>query len=371
MRLAMPLVIVCVLLCVTAQVGWCADAKYELQTIALTATSSLEVTLAAGETNAAVYVDADGKWKKLAVGKTATGVRFSLPDDAVGSTVVLLNKPKWLTLPDTEPPVLEAVSVGGISLDVKAEGMNAGRFAETPKSITLTVSDKLNPLAGGRVRVTIDGLEASECGAQVNITQSKDGKHADIAIEPGKLAAEKHAVGVTVVDATPRHNTLEMAVAFSTAPLLQNGGFEKVKSGGFAQNWRHAAWGRKPDTEYETTVAKGKGRSGNALKITGIAGHLYLIVGQQVEAEGGKTYVISGYYKTDGEGACAASFYGKPEGELKEQYISGPMMPAAPDWTPFSWEFTAEEGHPLYEVFVWSKYQGDVYFDDLELKLKQ
>ena len=371
MRIAMPVVIVCVLLCVMAQAGYCADAKYELQTIALTATSSLEVTLAAGEAGEPVYVTADGKWKQLAVSKTAMGVRFSLPDDAVGATVVLLNKPKWLTLPDTDPPVLEAVTVGSISLDVNAEALNAGRFSETPKSIIVTVSDKLNPLAGGRVRVTIDGLEASDCGAQVTITQSKDGKHADIAIEPGKLAAEKHTVAVTVVDAAPRHNTLEMALAFSTAPLLQNGSFESAKSGGFAQNWRHAAWNRKPDTEYETTVAEGKGRTGNALKITGIAGNLCLIVGQHVEVEGGKTYVISGYYKTDGEGACAASFYGKPEGELKEQYISGPMLPAAPDWTPFSWEFTAGEGHPLYEVFVWSKYKGDVYFDDLELQPKE
>lgn len=371
MRTAVLTAVVPVLLCVMAQAGYCADARYELQTITLTATSSLEVTLAAGEASEPVYVTAGGKWKQLEVAKIATGIRFSLPDDAVGATVVLLNKPKWLTLPDTEAPVLEAVTVGKVSVDVKAEGMNAGRFSETPKSIILTVSDKLNPLAGGRVRVTIDGQEAADTGTKLTITQSKDGKHADIAIEPGKLAPDKHTVAVTVVDAAPRHNTLEMAVAFSTAPLLQNGDFEKVKSGGFAQNWRHAAWNLKPDTKYQTTVAKGKGRSGNALKITGIAGNLCLIVGQHVEVEGGRTYVISGYYKTDGEGACAASFYGKPEGELKEQYISGPMLPAAPDWTPFSWEFTAGEGHPLYEVFVWSKYQGDVYFDDLELQPKE
>jgi hypothetical protein len=361
---------ICVLLCVTFQLTHCADANYDLHTIALTATSSLDVTLPAA-TAEPIYLTAECDWKQLEVARTATAIRFSLPDDALGSTVVLLNKPQWLTLPDTEPPVLEAVTVGGIALDVKTEPLNAGRFSEAPQSILLTVSDKLNPIADGRVQVAIDGQLATPGDDHVTVTQSKDGRHADITIELGKLAPDKHTVAVTLVDATPRHNSLDIQMAFSTAPLLLNGDFEAARPDDSPRYWRHAAWNRKPDTAYETTVAKDKGRSGNALKITGIAGNLYLIVGQQVEVQGGNTYVISGYYKTDGDDVCAASFYGKPAGELKEQYISSPMLPAAPDWTPFSWEFTAEQGHPLYEVLVWSKYKGDVYFDDLELQPKE
>ncbi len=359
-------------LTVLAQSSWCGPAKYRVHTITVSSTVRCGVTLPPDKgVNEPAYVAASGEWKRLEVKKAATGTSFSLPGDAAGSTIILLDRPKWLALPDTEAPVLKAAGIGDMALSPNGATMNAGHFFETPSPLVFTVADKLNPINSGALTVLIDGRPVSAYGGKVAIDQSADGKHADITVTPGELDKQDHTVSVVVPDATPRRNTLRLGVAFSTAPLVANAGFEQANASLVATGWRYAAWGVKEDTKWKTIVAKGEGRTGSAVKMTGIGGSLYLIVGQQSKLVAGQTYIFSGWYRSEAEDGCGVSLVGPAEGDLKQQYVESPKLEKAAEWTPFSWEVTAEAGHTSFEVFVWSKGKGVSWFDDLQLMPKK
>ena len=201
--------------------------------------------------------------------------------------------------------------------------------------------------------------------------QAPDGKSATITVRFGELPPDKHTLSISVPDATPHSNTATLAVTFNTSPLLLNGDFEQGGGAAFATHWRHAAWGRKPETQYDTVVAEGEGRSGNAVKLTGIADPLYLIVGQEVPLQAGQSCVFSGYYRTEADQKLGVSLVGTQTGELKQQYVESPPFTPSTEWAPFEWEVLAEAGHPEFEVFLWSKSKGSVWFDDLQLMPKQ
>jgi len=338
----------------------------------MSANVPVKATLPPGVTvNQPMYLNSAGEWKPLEVTSSADAISFSLPPDASHRAIILHDKPAWLVLPDTDAPTLQAASVGAVVLDPAADAMDAGHFWQMPSSIIFTVADRLNPIAGDRVRAYISGRPLGTYGGKLQIDQSSDGKRADLIISPGNLPEAKHTVTLIVPDATPAHNILTAQLAFSTAPLLRNGDFEQGRFGSTPYGWRIAGWGPDAETKYESIVVKGAGRSGSALRITGIAGSLYLVVGQRVEVVPGQTYLFSGYYKTDGEQHCGVSLYGRAQGDVKQQHVVSPAFEPAPDWTSFSWEVTAELGHSFYEIFVWSKSKGSVYFDDLQLRPKQ
>jgi len=304
------------------------------------------------------------------VTRAATGVSFSVPEDALGSTIIVLDKPDWLVLPDADAPVIEAVSVGKTAAMQVSDDMNAGRLDASPPNITFTLRDKLNPISSSDLSVSLDGVNVTSAQGKVKIDRSRDGRRADVIITPGELSRDKHTLMLRVSDATPGHNVRTALLSFDTSPLLRNGDFETLRPDGTAEHWRVAAWSVKPDTKWETTVAKGAGRTGNAIKMTGTAGNIYLVVGQPVDVTPGATYIFSGYYKCESDQSCGASLYGRPEGDVKEQYTSTTFEPAT-DWTPFSWEVTAEQGHIFYEAFVVNTSHGTVYFDDLTLAPKE
>ena len=359
-------------LTILTQSSWPAPAEYRLHTITVSSTVRCGVTLPPHKAvNEATYVTAGGEWKRLEVKKAAVGTSFFLPGDVAGFTIILLDRPKWLALPDTEAPVLKAATIGDIALSPNGATMDAGHFSETPSRLVFTVADKLNPINGGATTVLIDGRQLSAYGGKMEIDQSADGKHADIIVTPGELPKQDHTVTVVVPDATPRRNALNLGLAFSTAPLVANAGFEQANTNLLATGWRYAAWGVREDTKWKTIVAKGEGRTGSAVKMTGIAGSLYLIVGQESKLVAGQTYIFSGWYRSEAEDGCGVSLCGPAVGDLKQQYVESPKFENAADWTPFSWEVTAEAGHTSFEIFVFSKGKGVSWFDDLQLMPKE
>ncbi len=370
MRTAALIALALLALLVVTPSAWCAPADFQVHTITMSANVPVKATLPPGlAVKDPMYRNSAGDWRPLEVTKSPAGISFSLPPDASQRAVILLDKPPWLVLPDTEAPILQAVSVGSVALDLAAETMDAGHFWEVP-AIIITVADRLNPIATGRARAYLSGRPLDSYGGKLEIDQSADGKHADLTISPGSIPEAKYTLTLIVPDATPAHNLLKAQLVFSTAPLLRNGDFEQGRFGSTPYGWRIAAWGPNPETKYESIVVKGAGRSGAGLRMTGIAGSLYLVVGQQVEVVPGETYLFTGYYKTEADQQCGVSLCGKAEGDLPQQYVISPTFEPAADWTPFSWEVTAELGHTFYEVFVWSKSQGSVFFDDLQLRPK-
>lgn len=367
MRIILNMCLVLALAAAMASPTLAAADDYQLQTIAVVANAALEVRMPAGDDiNNPMYLDAKGQWKVLKTSKAGTAVSFSLPQDTLGSTVIILRKPKWLALPDADAPVVETISIDGTAYATGTE-VALGRFKDTPRNIMITVADRTNPLACSRLAVSVNGRPAAELGCMVKTDQSKDGKHADIIIAPGDLPLDTYRVLVTLADASPEANATALTLLFSTAPLLKNGEFEQADKNGGPLEWVVGAWDQKPETKFEAKIVDG-GHSGKALMIQGISPPLNLVAGQQVELEEGKTYVLSGYYKNEGNLGHASLI---ASGGKDKQYDSMPPLQHAEEWTPFSWEIVPKAGAPTYTLYLRSGGQGKVYFDDVKLELKE
>ena len=347
-------------------------ADYSLEAFSLRSTTPVTITFGPGKAaDGPVYLPPGGEWSPLEVVEVDGTRRCAVAANGGGQTIVLMSKPAWLTLPDAEAPQFTLVKINDTDMQPEAGRLELGWRTAAPQSVVVAVSDALNPVAASRALATLDGRALADFGGAVDTQQTEDGKSATIAIRLGQLPRDKHTLSLSVPDATPHANTLTLAVAFDTSPLLLNGDFEQGGGAAFATHWRHAAWGRKPETQYETVVAQGEGRSGNAVKLTGIADPLYLIVGQEISLQAGQSYVFSGYYRTEADQKLGVSLVGTQAGELKQQYVESPPFTPSTEWAPFEWEVLAEAGHPEFEVFLWSKSKGSVWFDDLQLMPKQ
>ena len=346
-------------------VGMAAD--YELDAVSLSANADLEVHMPAAQAvKNPTYLRADGKWAKLDVKKDGKGIFFALPPEGMGSTVVLLHKPDWLTLPDAEPPIVKGLNLGRTALEV-ADSLNLGHIPENVPQLQIIIRDKINPLAAHRVVVSLDGRPVEDFGGSVKLQQSKDGRSADLIVDFGALPAAKHTLSLSVPDASPRANTASLVLRFNTGPLLRNGGFEEAGKSGMPNHWTSGAWDRKDDTKYEIKQVDG-GRSGKCLMMHGIAGSLNTLASQPVDLVPGRAYVLSGYARTDG-GSGWASIISQGGGK-RVQYDSMGGVPASDDWTAFSWDFTAAEGGESYILYLRNA-KGKVYFDDLKIAAKQ
>ncbi len=356
-------------LLVCASIATAAD--YSLEAFSLRSTTPVTITFGPGKTaDGPVYLPPGGEWSSLDVVEVDGARRCAIAAHGGQQTFVLMSKPDWLTLPDTEAPELSLVKVDDAEMQPEGGRIELGWRAKAPGGILVTVTDALNPLAANRALATLNGRALADFGGTVDTQQTEDGKSATIAIRLGELPPDKHTLSIWVPDATPHSNLAALAITFDTSPLLLNGDFEQGGGAAFATHWRHAAWGRKPETQYETVVAAGEGRSGNAVKLTGIADPLYLIVGQEVPLQAGQSYVFSGYYRTEADQKLGVSLVGTEAGELKQQYVESPPFTPSTEWAPFEWEVLAEAGHPRFEAFVWSKSKGSVWFDDLQLMPK-
>ncbi len=344
---------------------------FTLQPIRVTSNVPVKITISGGPTvNSPIYRTSQGEWKQLKVDKSGTAVSFSPPEDALASTVILLNKPKWLQLPDEDPPVFEAVSMDGSAVTVADTVVKLGHLSQTPKTIMLTLGDRKNPIHPGRASISIDGREPKACGGAVKLDQSADGKHLDLIITIGDLPKAPHTVFVSVCDASPSFNTATLQMEFTTAPLLANGDFELADKNGAPTNWSSSTWSSDANTKADIKVVDG-GRSGKCLMIDGIAGSLNIVCGQAVDLIPGRTYVLSGYYKTDADRGYASIIAQNKATGKQDQYSNMPGLKKADDWALFSWEFTAKEDNTGFVVYLRSGGVGKVYFDDIEVEAKQ
>ena len=347
-------------------------ADYSLEAFSLRSTTPVTITFGPGKAaDGPVYLPPGGEWASLDVVEVDGGRRCAIAAHGGQQTIVLMSKPDWLTLPDSEAPQFTLVKVNDTDMQPEDGRLELGWRTAAPGSVLVTVTDALNPIAANRATATLNGRAPADFGGAVETEQAPDGKSATITVRFGELPPDKHTLSISVPDATPHSNTATLAVTFDTSPLLLNGDFEQGGGAAFATHWRHAAWGRKPETQYDTVVAAGEGRSGNAVKLTGIADPLYLIVGQEVPLQAGQSYVFSGYYRTEADQKLGVSLVGTQTGELKQQYVESPPFTPSTEWAPFEWEVLAEAGHPEFEVFLWSKSKGSVWFDDLQLMPKQ
>ena len=151
---------------------------------------------------------------------------------------------------------------------------------------------------------------------------------------------------------------------------LVGGGFEQLDKDGKLEYWSFGSWHGADASEYKITLAKGEGRTGNALKLTGVSGRINMTVGQPVDLLPGTTYVLSGHSKGNCNGGYA-SLIGKSTTGAKGQYTNTRHLAKSADWAPFAWEITPAPDNKNYVIYLRSTSIGSVYFDDVTLSVKE
>jgi hypothetical protein len=366
-RLTTPNLLLAVI-CILTVFSSVAAAEYDIQSIRLTANVPVKISITGGPTlEQPQYKTTDGQWKSLPYEHEAATATFSAPPDALPATIILLDKPAWLQLPDDEAPTIVSASVDNRAVPV-AETIMLGYLPATPQSIVITAADADNPIASSTVAVQVNGEDVDAFGGGVALNAEPDGKRLDIVIKPGQLDEAHHSILVSVADATPERNTTVMELTFTTAPLLTNGNFELAADDGRPQHWSTSTWSSDAETKAEFQVAEG-GHSGSALRIQGIAGSLNMVCGQSVDLIPGADYVLSGYYKND-RNTGYVSVIGNKDGK-QDQYSNMPTLKHAEDWTEFSWQFTADTDNSKFMLYLRASGVGTVWFDELKLEQVQ
>ncbi|MCE5238585.1 hypothetical protein LLH23_08840 [bacterium] len=312
------------------------------------------------------YRAADGAWKPLKATTAGAITKFSLAPEDIGggSTLIVVNKPKWMVLDDIEAPAVVKVLLDG--QERKPEELDLGAVTKAPSELALAVKDDKNPLDQAGVQVTLDSQPVP--AAQVTLAKlTPDGKSLRVAVKLGTVAEARHTLTVLVSDMAPARNNASLTLKFSTAPLLANGSFEQADSQGSPVGWAPGAWSADAATKYEAGVADGGVAGKKAFRFKGIGGSLNLVLSQQLEPlKVGAPYVLTGQYKT--EGSAGISVITTAGGQDKAEYLTHPL-PAAKDWTPFTYEFQLKP-HQSLMIVPRTGSKGETWFDDLKLDLK-
>ncbi len=110
------------------------------------------------------YRAGDGSWHELEASIDDGRIRIHLGPDAVpgGSAVIVVNKPEWMVLEDTEPPALEGLTVNGASRPIVPTAINLGSLTADQAQIVLDIADDHNPIAADRLYFTLGGAHGVE-----------------------------------------------------------------------------------------------------------------------------------------------------------------------------------------------------------------
>ena len=311
------------------------------------------------------YQAADGAWKPLQATTTGAITRFTLSPEFIGggATLVVVNKPTWMVLDDRTPPAVVKVLLDG--QERAQDSLDLGQVPAAPGELAFAIRDEKNPLDAGGVQVLLNGTVLP--AGQVTVTKlAPDGKYLRVVVKLGKLPPAKYVLAATASDMAPQRNGATLTLKFNTAPLLANGGFEEVDREGKPVGWTPGEWSSDAATKSESGVVEGGIEGKRAFRFIGIAGSLNLVVSQQLEPlKVGVPYLLSGQYKS--VGGAAVSVITTAEGKQAEYLTQS--LPAAQDWTPFSYEFQLKP-HESLLIVPRTGSKGETWFDDLRLNLK-
>ncbi len=311
-----------------------------------------------------VYRAADGAWKPLEVAVEEGRARFSLPPDAVGSTVVILQAPDWLVFEDSTAPVVTSVTVDGQALQPAAE-IDLGHYVQAPGVVQIAVADEQSPIDVGAAVVTLDGTALPQALLSWAPADDLAGTRV-LQVSVGPVPAGTHTLRLHVPDAAPDGNVAGLRMLFASGPLVQDGGFEALRAGGSPQYWTMNTWSSDAETKAELGVVRG-GHSGDYCgELKGLAGALNLLFAQQIPLSADRTYRVKLFYQATGTGGHLSMVNASKDEETK-QYLNSPRMAPCDDWQPFEWEFTTKPS-TAYNLYLRNAGLGSVKFDDVSVE---
>lgn len=167
-------------------------------------------------TAATVHVRADdGPWTEVQATEAAGVVSFTLTPElaAGGRALVVINKPEWMVLDDTEAPRITAYTVADATTELPP-GATIDLGALTPETmrIRLNLVDNANPVDTGSVRLRLTDTEAVAIRV---IEDNRETRSAVVELDLSALGPGAYEGAVTVNDLSPQANRAELPVRFS------------------------------------------------------------------------------------------------------------------------------------------------------------
>lgn len=350
-----------ILVTLALALAFSAAAASLLDRISVHATGTVTITVPVDRPPAdPIFQAADGSWQPLEVRAEGNRATFTVPAEAQGRTVVILHVPEWLNLDDTDPPLVEQVTVDGRPVEPAPE-IDLGHRTTPPGAVRVLFRDEGGPLDALAAVITINGAPfPGEAVIVIPTRNGDEGRYIDVSTD--WLAPGEHTLRLRVPDAAPVPNYAQVTIRLVTGPLVKNGGFEEVTAAGAPLSWITGMWSRDDKTAAELRVVEG-GRTGErTLELLGIDGSLNLVCGQQVPLSDDRTYVLRGYYQATGDRGYLSMI-----ADDKEQYLNSPRLPAADEWTPFEWQFTTAPGK-VFHIYLRNGGKGSVRYDDVTLE---
>lgn len=162
---------------------------------------------------ASVYVKgANGKWTKLSATQASGALTMKLGSEQIanGKTSIVVNKPAWMVLDDTEAPKLAWVKVNGA--DVKPGPNGALGSIALPATLSVGIKDNVNPLDPQSVRVLID----DQTVLKPDVSKLGPPKiSGSFSVSLAGLPAGHYDATLQVTDASPQRNLLAVKLSFS------------------------------------------------------------------------------------------------------------------------------------------------------------
>lgn len=176
----------------------------------------------------------DGQWHEVEVTTEGDIVSFTISPELIGDgkAVVVINKPDWMVLDDTQAPRVVRATVGGETLEPSPDtGLDLGALGEDEMRITLELRDDANPIDTASAALRIDG------GPSVPITviaEDRNTHTATVELDLSELGPGAYRGMITVADLSPLGNAAELPLSFSIAGMevSEDGQTIRIAAGG-------------------------------------------------------------------------------------------------------------------------------------------
>jgi len=154
----------------------------------------------------------DGQWQPAEYELKNDRIVFHLRPAELGSSdiMLLLNPPADLDIYDRNPPVLIGLKVDDRALPTKPS-VHLGASNQAPQLIRVGVADSENALDLKSVEAKFDDLRVPDDAV---VLQSAAPNKATISLQLRNVEYGRHRAMISVADASPQVNTLQVQVAF-------------------------------------------------------------------------------------------------------------------------------------------------------------
>lgn len=164
-----------------------------------------------------VFVRGNSGWQPADYTMAGERVIFRLRPGELGSSEIrlLIDPPAWLDIDDITPPTLTGLKIDGQPLAAETT-VHLGMGPDAPATIRLGARDAENRLDFDSVVATLDGVALPAGSITV---EPGDDRSASVEVRLGKVEYGTHRAVVSIADASPQANRIEVAVLFSRVDM--------------------------------------------------------------------------------------------------------------------------------------------------------